>query len=237
MARKQTSQKRNRGADVRDRRGVNEPRRSGPRRGAARPTIEGQIPGSSRAASAGARATKGERETPRLPRGKRAAAISSDGRAGGGGAESRVRDVMTPTVEVCRPDSELYYAARMMADRDVGAIPVVESTDTMKPIGIITDRDIVVRAIAKRQDAGAMRVRDCMSSGIVKVPQDASLDDCVKLMERHQVRRIVVADESGRCVGIVAQADIARQTGDRETSEWVEAVSQPNREDARRRYH
>ena len=125
----------------------------------------------------------------------------------------------------------------MMADRDVGAIPVVENTDTMKPVGIITDRDIVVRAIAKRQDTTRLRVSDCMSSSVVTVGPDASIDQCVKLMEQHQIRRIVVADESGRCVGIVAQADVARMAADEETSKLVEAVSRPDRESERRKYH
>src|SRR5688572_12058289 len=86
------------------------------------------------------------------------------GRVSGAVPPMTVRDVMTPLVEVCTPQTELYYVARMMADRDVGAIPVVETTDSMRPIGIITDRDIVVRALAKRQDVNAMRAGDCMSS-------------------------------------------------------------------------
>src|SRR5688500_6490864 len=70
---------------------------------------------------------------------------------------SCVRDVMTADIEVCTPQTALYYVARMMAERDVGAIPVVESTDSMKPVGIITDRDIVVRALEKRQELNNLR--------------------------------------------------------------------------------
>jgi CBS domain-containing protein len=148
-----------------------------------------------------------------------------------------VRDVMTPIVEVCTPQTELYYVARMMADRDVGAIPVVDNTDSMKPIGIITDRDIVVRALAKRQDVNAMKAGDCMSSGVVTVTPDGDLQDCIATMEREQVRRIVVTDAFGRCVGIVAQADIATKTMMSTTADLVREVSKPDGAQEQRRYH
>ena len=141
-----------------------------------------------------------------------------------------VRDVMTADVEVCTPQTELYYVARMMAERDVGAIPVVESTDTMKPVGIITDRDIVVRALAKRQDPNDLRCGDCMTSDPLTVSADTSLSDCLDRMEERQVRRMIVVDESGRCCGIVAQADIARKAPEGETAELVRDISQPGAE-------
>ena len=148
----------------------------------------------------------------------------------GGGSPTCVRDVMTADVEVCTPQTELYYVARMMAERDVGAIPVVESTDTMKPVGIITDRDIVVRALAKRQDPDDLRCADCMSSDVLTVTADTSLNDCLDRMEERQVRRVIVIDESGRCCGIVAQADIARKAPEGETAELVRDISQPDRQ-------
>ena len=141
-----------------------------------------------------------------------------------------VRDVMTADVEVCTPQTELYYVARMMAERDVGAIPVVESTDTMKPVGIITDRDIVVRVLAKRQDPNDLRCGDCMTSDALTVTPDTSLNDCLDRMEERQVRRMIVVDQAGRCCGIVAQADIARKAPEDETAELVRDISQPDRE-------
>jgi CBS domain-containing protein len=160
-------------------------------------------------------------------------ARQSGGNAGAGGAANTVRDVMTPAVEVATPSTELYYAARMMADRDVGAIPVVENTDTMKPVGIVTDRDIVVRGLAKRQDVNALNVGVVMSEGAVTVRPEASVDDAVKLMEQHQIRRIIVVDDGGRTVGIIAQADIATKAPEHETSELVEQVSRPSRRERR----
>ena len=163
--------------------------------------------------------------------------LNARGRTSGGAVAMTVRDVMTPVVEVCTPQTELYYVARMMADRDVGAIPVVDNTESMKPIGIITDRDIVVRALAKRQDPNAMKAGDCMSSGLVTVTPDGDLQDCVEKMEREQVRRIIVVDAFGRCVGIVAQADIAMKTMMSTAADLVREVSKPDGAAEQRRYH
>ena len=145
-----------------------------------------------------------------------------------GRAPRFVRDVMTSDIEVCTPQTELYFVARMMAERDVGAIPVVHSTDTMMPVGIITDRDIVIRAIARRQDPSALRCADCMSSDLLTVTPGMNLEECLNRMEERQVRRVVVVDESGRCCGIVAQADIALAAPAGETAELVRDISQPD---------
>ena len=108
------------------------------------------------------------------------------GETGQGGEPRQVRDVMTADVECCTTETTLYYVARMMADRDVGAVPVVESTDTMKPVGIITDRDIVVRVIAKNQDPYTLNAGDAMSSGLLTVTPDTPLAECVWQMERRR---------------------------------------------------
>jgi CBS domain-containing protein len=150
---------------------------------------------------------------------------------------SCVRDIMTADIEVCTPQTELYYVARMMAERDVGAIPVVQSTDSMKPIGIITDRDIIIRALAKRQDPNGLRCADCMSTDLLTVTPGMSLNECLNLMEERQVRRVVVVDESGRCCGIVAQADIARMAPGSETAELVRDISQPDDQQSMRGGH
>jgi len=146
------------------------------------------------------------------------------------------KDLMSPAVEVCTPTTQLYYVALMMADRDVGAIPVVEDTDTMRPAGIITDRDIVVRVIAKRQDVSAMRAGDCMSTGVVTVTPDDDLDTAVRKMEREQVRRLIVVDAAGRVVGIVAQADVALHDT-KQAAELAREVSKPDGGAEERRYH
>jgi CBS domain-containing protein len=140
----------------------------------------------------------------------------------------RVRDIMTADVNVATPQTELYYVARMMDERDVGAIPIVDSTDSMKLLGLVTDRDIVIRTIARRTDPNDLRAGDVMSAGVESVTPETSVEELVSRMERRQVRRMPVV-ENGRLVGIVAQADIARRGGDEDTGELVERISDPGR--------
>jgi CBS domain-containing protein len=148
-----------------------------------------------------------------------------------------VRDLMTADVAVCNPQTELYYVARSMEEHDVGAIPVVESTDSMKPIGIVTDRDIVVRALAKNQEALRMRAGDVMSVDLVTINPEMPLEDCLNEMEQRQVRRAIVLDHTGRCCGIVAQADIARCLAGGDSAELLREVSEPNPQASSQHYH
>jgi len=144
-----------------------------------------------------------------------------------GGETQRVRDVMTKELQVCQPQTEIYYVARMMAEGDVGAIPVVESTESMRPIGIITDRDIVVRAFAKRQAPADLQASDVMSSDLLTLRPDMPLDEATRHMEQRKVRRALVLDDGGRCIGIIAQSDIARTAQPQQTAELVQEISQP----------
>jgi CBS domain-containing protein len=139
----------------------------------------------------------------------------------------RVKDIMTSDPACCTPDTGLREVAEMFVDHDCGAVPVVESLESMKPIGIVTDRDIACRAIAKGRDALQLSARDCMSSPSVSVGEDSSLDDCVETMETNRVRRVVVVDDFGRCCGIVSQADIALHAPKKATAEVVKQVSEP----------
>ena len=142
-------------------------------------------------------------------------------------------DIMTADVSVCSPDSELYYVARMMEERDIGVVPVVESTDTMRLVGIVTDRDIVVRVVAKNQDYKDLRARDVMSTDdLLSVRPDTPLQQCLDRMEMRQVRRVPVVDDTGRLVGIVAQADLARSASQEQVGELVKDVSMPSGESA-----
>jgi CBS domain-containing protein len=143
-----------------------------------------------------------------------------------------VRDVMTADVEVCNPDSDLYYVARMMLERDCGAIPVVESTDSMRVVGMITDRDIVVRSVAKNTNPLTQRARDCMTSELVTASPDESVEECVRTMERRQLRRMPVVDHAGRLCGIIAQADLATSADNHLAAELVREVSESARDQA-----
>jgi CBS domain-containing protein len=139
-----------------------------------------------------------------------------------------VRDVMTSEPACCTAETRLAEVARLMADNDCGEIPVVASDGGRRPIGVITDRDIVIRSLAKGQNPLEMTVADCMSRPVVTVTEDSPLDECCDLMETHQIRRVPVVDGNGLLIGIVAQADIAIQAGRRATAEVVKQVSQPD---------
>jgi len=139
----------------------------------------------------------------------------------------KVREVMTPSPACCTPETSLQGVAEIFVEHDCGAVPIVESLESMAPIGMVTDRDIACRAIAKGMNALELTARDCMSSPSVTVSEDASLDECIEAMESNRVRRIVVVDEFGRCCGIVSQADIALQGPRKKTAEVVRELSEP----------
>ena len=138
-----------------------------------------------------------------------------------------VRDIMTKDPACCMPDSKLSEVARLMVDHDCGQIPVLENQNTGKPVGVVTDRDIIIRAIAKGKNPLDMTARDVMSSPAVTVTPDTRIEDCCQTLENKQVRRVPVIDERGRCCGMVSQADIAQHATEKMTAEVVRTVSQP----------
>jgi CBS domain-containing protein len=134
-----------------------------------------------------------------------------------------VRDIMTAEPACCDPDTGLQDVARMMLDNDCGAIPVCEDG---KPVGIVSDRDIAIRAVAEGRNPIEMTASEIMSSPVETVTEDTSIDDLFDLMEDKQIRRVVVVDDEGAVCGIVAQADIAEYAGD-EVAEVVQEISEP----------
>lgn len=138
-----------------------------------------------------------------------------------------IKELMNPNPLCCTPDTKLQQVAQMFVDQDCGAIPVVETLEGFHPIGIVTDRDITCRVVAKGENPILMTARDCMTSPVATVSQENSVEDVLNLMESRQVRRILVVDERGRCCGIVSQADVALHAGSRSTIEVVREVSQP----------
>ena len=139
----------------------------------------------------------------------------------------KVKEIMTKSPACCTPETSLREVAAMFVDNDCGAVPVVDSVNTRRPVGIVTDRDIACRAVAKGLNALELTARDCMSSPSVTISEDASLDEAIKLMEEKQVRRLPVVDERGRCIGMIAQADIALSAGRGKTAEVVREISRP----------
>jgi CBS domain-containing protein len=135
----------------------------------------------------------------------------------------KVRDAMTRFPATCTPDTTLAAAAQLMASADCGAIPVIGEDHEM-PIGVITDRDMVLRAFAQGLGPSTL-VRDCMTSPAITITEHASLDDCIALLERKQIRRVVVIGSDGRCIGIVAQADIAEHASQPKAGELLQYIS------------
>lgn len=139
-----------------------------------------------------------------------------------------VKDLMTESPSVCTPDTGLQDVARLMVEHDCGAIPVVENDQGGKPVGVITDRDITVRTVATGQNPLQQRAVDAMTDTTVTVRPSESADRAADLMEQKQVRRLVVVDDDDACVGILAQADLARGAPDDQTAEVVEEISEPS---------
>lgn len=136
-----------------------------------------------------------------------------------------VRELMTKNPTCCTPDASIVEVARVMVELDCGALPVVGELTSRIPIGIITDRDIVTRAIAKGLDPMTCTVGDCMTAPAVVIAEEATLDECVEMLELGQIRRAIVVDTAGRCSGVVAQADIALHASKRETGALVHELS------------
>lgn len=145
----------------------------------------------------------------------------------------RAREIMTASPACCTPESTAYEAARLMAECDCGEVPVVETTESMQLVGVVTDRDLVVRGLAQRKGADAT-VRDLMTPDPFCCRPDDNVKDVERTMAERQVRRIPVVDADNRCVGIIAQADLARAAREghgvteQEVARVVERISEPS---------
>jgi len=139
--------------------------------------------------------------------------------------DKHVRDLMTSGPRTVETSTSVVDAARAMKEEDVGSLPIVEGD---RLAGVLTDRDITVRVVAEGKDPQSVTVGDIASRDLVTVDPEQGLDEAMRLMAQHQVRRLPVCEEDGRLVGILAQADVAREVGDQPTGEVVEHISQPD---------
>jgi CBS domain-containing protein len=134
------------------------------------------------------------------------------------------RELMTRNVRTARGDSFLRDVARIMRDEDCGIVPVVDEHDRL--VGLITDRDIVLRAFTGQQDPDQMRAADVMTEDVEAVTPEESIHGVISLMGRRQVRRVPVVERDDRLVGIIAMADIAtRADNDEELQEALDRIS------------
>ena len=133
-----------------------------------------------------------------------------------------IREIMTPNPSTIEPSNSVVEAARIMKQEDAGVVPVTENG---RLTGMITDRDIAVRVVGERKDPQSTTVREVASTDLVTVDLQQDLDEALRLMTQHQVRRLPVVEEDGRLVGIVAQADVAREGDDAKTGQVVQEIS------------
>jgi CBS domain-containing protein len=137
------------------------------------------------------------------------------------------REVMTREPACCQTADSLVRVAQIMKTQDVGAVPVADGP-SRKLVGMITDRDIVIKAVASGRSCESGTVRDVMTTDIVTCLEDDDVQTAVSRMAERKIRRIPVVDQNGVLCGIIAQADIAtRVHRDKTTGELVEAISEP----------
>jgi CBS domain-containing protein len=134
-----------------------------------------------------------------------------------------IREVMTANPSTIEADGFVVEAAKIMKQEDAGVVPVTENG---RLIGMVTDRDIAIRVVAEGKDPQSTSVREVASTDLVTIDPQQDLDEALRLMARHQVRRLPVIEEDGRLVGVVAQADVAREGDDTKTGQVVQEISQ-----------
>ncbi|HUQ42233.1 MAG TPA: CBS domain-containing protein [Candidatus Limnocylindrales bacterium] len=136
----------------------------------------------------------------------------------------KVKDLMTSDPATLGPDDVCAQAATLMREEDCGSIPVVRDS---KLIGIVTDRDIVVRAIAAGKDAKTTKISEIMSADPITIAPDSDTEDAAKLMAEHQVRRLPVVDKGGRLLGLIVTAQLARREKENDMGKTIKEISEP----------
>ncbi len=140
--------------------------------------------------------------------------------------------VMTTDPVCCLPDETVSAAAQKMKEKNVGSIPVIESEQSKKLMGILTDRDLALKVVAESRDAGITKVADVMTRKVISCHVDDDLDKVMDSMAKYQLRRLPVVEDGNQIVGIISQADIATRVDEpEETAKVVKEISQPYVED------
>jgi CBS domain-containing protein len=137
----------------------------------------------------------------------------------------KVRDAMTTRPRSATPETPLGQVAEIMARDEVGAVPIVVDD---RLVGIVTDRDLVVRAIAAGKDPRGMPAGEIASSDVVRIMPEQDLGEALQLMARHRIRRLPVVEEGDRLVGMLAQADVALEAKEKAAGEMLEEISTPD---------
>jgi CBS domain-containing protein len=135
----------------------------------------------------------------------------------------KIKESMSSNPRTIDADKSVADAAKMMKDEDVGLAPIVEGD---KLVGTVTDRDIATRVVAAGKDPESTKVKEIATKDVVTVDPDQDLEEAVRLMAQHQVRRLPVVEEGGRLVGVLAQADVAQDASSEQTGRLVERISE-----------
>lgn len=142
---------------------------------------------------------------------------------------SSVQEIMSKNPICCTPEMSLADVAQLMLRHDCGEIPVVYSLAEKKILGVITDRDIVTRAVAQGLNPLSMNAEECMTYPAIMVKFTTTLEDCCQVMEDNQIRRVPVVDEKENCCGMVSLADLTKiKTNESLALNVVKNVSQPH---------
>jgi CBS domain-containing protein len=134
--------------------------------------------------------------------------------------------IMTGGIETITPHASLAEAAKKMASQDIGSLPVCD--EPRRVVGIITDRDITVRAVARGMDPNQTRVEDVMTRDVLSCSSESEVEDACELMEKRQVRRLLVTGQDEVPVGIVSLGDIALCLRESQSGEVLKKVSAPD---------
>ena len=138
----------------------------------------------------------------------------------------QVQEIMSRDPACCGSADTIRDAAKIMAEKSVGSLPVLNESG--EPVGIVTDRDICCGAVAEGKGSDTP-VSEVMSTDVLTTTPEEDVSACCDKMEKRQVRRAIVTDENGKCCGMVAQADVARGAGGQETADLVQEISKPER--------
>jgi CBS domain-containing protein len=139
-------------------------------------------------------------------------------------------EIMTPNPVCCLPTDSAKKVAEVMLNQNVGPIPVIENDKTRKLIGIITDRDLVLKVIARGKDSESTRAEAVMTRKVVTCRADEDLQVAMDAMSKNQLRRVIIVDQVNKILGIISQADIAtRANQPQKTAEVVKDVSQASK--------
>jgi len=142
-------------------------------------------------------------------------------------------NVMTTEIFCCLPGDSLEEVASVMQSEDIGPVPIVDDLETRNLLGIVTDRDIALRAVARGLDTRKTTAEEVMTRELVTCGVEDEIESALDLMARHQVRRLPIVDGESRLVGMISQADVATRLNESDKiAEVVEEISRPSTDSA-----